>query len=352
MSLWVLILNFLLTMNLGGYNINHIDCNLIHVFEEMKKEYQTKEEVVNNDEVKSIIISVAGDTTLGYDEDFGYYNSFDHEFERQGKNYNYFFSNVKEIFKDSDISILNLEGTLTNHDQPKNKKFTFKGKPEYAKILKKGHIDAVNLANNHTMDFGNRGFQDTKKSLEQKGIGYFGYDLEFTKEVKGKKFSILGFTGWYVNQERKNYLSSRIEQAKANSDAVIVTFHWGNEYEYVPNDTQKELGRSAIESGADMVWGHHPHVLQGIEQYEERYIAYSLGNFCFGGNKNPSDKDSMIFQNEFKFKNGKIEEVDHNIIPISISSKKERNNYQPTPVQNKEKERINERIKELNKKID
>lgn len=92
---------------------------------------------------------------------------------------------------------------------------------------------------------------------------------------------------------------------KNNAEIIIVSFHWGTERKYYPNSKQKSLGHYAINCGASLVLGHHPHVLQGIEQYKGRYIVYSLGNFCFGGNSNPKDKDTMIFQQTFTLKNGK-----------------------------------------------
>ncbi len=128
---------------------------------------------------------------------------------------------------------------------------------------------------------------------------------------------------------------------------IIVNFHWGIEKEYVPNDTQKTLAHLAIDEGADLVIGHHPHVLQGIERYKGKYIAYSLGNFSFGGNSNPSDKDTMIFQQTFTVADGKAETNDDiNIIPCSLSSASGYNDYCPTPLEGSEKERVLEKLQE------
>ncbi len=126
---------------------------------------------------------------------------------------------------------------------------------------------------------------------------------------------------------------------------VIASFHWGIERKNYPNSVQKDLGRFTIDSGADLVLGHHPHVIQGIENYKGKYIVYSLANFCFGGNRNPSDKDTFIFQQTFEFKNGEKTDSDKiNIIPCSVSSVKHRNNYQSTPVEGDEAKRILQRI--------
>ena len=128
---------------------------------------------------------------------------------------------------------------------------------------------------------------------------------------------------------------------------MIVIFHWGNEKEEVPDTNQMTLGRLAIDEGADLVCGHHPHVLQGIEEYKGKNIVYSLGNFCFGGNSYPSDMDSMIFQQTFTIdQDGVKADNVTNIIPCSISSDYSYNNYQPTPAEGEEADRIMQKIEE------
>ena len=124
-------------------------------------------------------------------------------------------------------------------------------------------------------------------------------------------------------------------------------FHWGNETETVPDTNQMTLGRLAIDEGADLVCGHHPHVLQGIETYKGKNIVYSLGNFCFGGNSSPSDMDTMIFQQTFTFENGeKVEDQNARIIPCMVSSVKTRNDFRPTPATGEDKQRILQRMNE------
>ncbi len=118
-----------------------------------------------------------------------------------------------------------------------------------------------------------------------------------------------------------------------------------------PNATQLELGRYAIDQGADLVAGHHPHVIQGIEKYKGRYIVYSLANFCFGGNRNPSDKDTFIFQNAFTFKGKELISVKGKVIPCQVSSVKEVNDYQPTILEGEEKERVLKRILKYSEKL-
>ena len=127
-------------------------------------------------------------------------------------------------------------------------------------------------------------------------------------------------------------------------------FHWGNETETVPDTNQMTLGRLAIDEGADLVCGHHPHVLQGIETYKGKNIVYSLGNFCFGGKSSPSDMDTMIFQQTFTFENGqKVEDRNARIIPCMVSSVSTRNDFKPTPAAGEDKKRILQRMNEYSR---
>ncbi len=236
-------------------------------------------------ESDTITISAAGDVTLGRDLKYGYENSFDHEFKRQGKDYGYFFRNVKDIFEQDDITIVNLETTLTTAEQPAEKKFRFKADPSYVEILKQGDIEVVSIANNHTRDYLEQGYTDTLKTLKKAGVGYFGYEYTYIQEVRGIKIGMAGFVSWEATEDKKEEIRRRIEELeKKGADIVIVMFHWGIERDYYPNSVQTELAHYSIDQGADLVLGGHPHVLQGIEEYKGKNIVYSLGNFSFGGN--------------------------------------------------------------------
>ena len=141
---------------------------------------------------------------------------------------------------------------------------------------------------------------------------------------------------------------ANIQRARSEgAQVVLVYIHWGVEREYVPNEVQMQLGHAAIDAGADLVVGSHPHVIQGYEVYQGRYIVYSLGNFCFGGNSGPSDMDCMIFQQTFTVVDGQAQtDGAVNVIPCSISSESSYNNYQPTPAEGDEAERIMAKIEE------
>ena len=296
----------------------------------------------------SLTLSVVGDCTLGTDETFDYDTSLNAYYENYGADY--FLQNVKDIFSTDDLTIANFEGTLTDSDEREDKTFAFKAPASYASILTGGSVEAVNTANNHSHDYGEQSFNDTLAALDDAGIVHFGYDETAVMDVKGIKVRLVGIYELYDHLEREQQLKDNIAKVKADgAQLIVVIFHWGNETETVPDSNQTTLGRIAIDEGADLVCGHHPHVLQGIETYKGRNIVYSLGNFCFGGNSSPSDMDTMIYQQTFTIDaDGVKKDNVTNIIPCSISSAAYDgyNNYQPTPAEGDEATRILGKINE------
>lgn len=296
----------------------------------------------------SLTLSVVGDCTLGTDETFDYDTSLNAYYENYGADY--FLQNVKDIFSTDDLTIANFEGTLTDSDEREDKTFAFKAPASYASILTGGSVEAVNTANNHSHDYGEQSFDDTLAALDNAGIVHFGYDETAVMDVKGIKVGLVGIYELYDHLEREQQLKDNIAKVKADgAQLIVVIFHWGNETETVPDSNQTTLGRIAIDEGADLVCGHHPHVLQGIETYKGRNIVYSLGNFCFGGNSSPSDMDTMIYQQTFTIDaDGVKKDNVTNIIPCSISSAAYDgyNNYQPTPAEGDEATRILGKINE------
>lgn len=277
-----------------------------------------------------IKISSVGDCTIGYDNDLGYSGSFPYIFDKNGKDYSYFFKNTSDIFRNDDLTTANLETTFTDATVKAVKTYNFKAPADYTRILTEGGIDTVNISNNHIYDYLDEGYKDTKTALSDAGIGFFGEGTRYIKELNGVKFGFLGYTAFQNSESFRNKLKEDIAALKAEGCIVIVNFHWGIEKDYTPNDTQKSVAHLAVDSGADMVIGHHPHVVQSIETYKNRIICYSLGNFCFGGNKNPSDKDTFIAQVVFKTEDSKLKSVGFRVIPASISSVSTYNDYCPT----------------------
>lgn len=298
-----------------------------------------------------LTVSLMGDCTLGTDEAFNYDTSLNAYFATQGADY--FFQNVRPILEADDLSIVNMEGTLTESTERNWEKFAFKGSPDFVNILSGSSVEAANIANNHSHDYGDQSFEDTKAILKEAGITPFGYDDTAVVTVKGVKVGLVGIYELNDHLERKQQLKDNIAQVRRDgADLIIVVFHWGNERETVPDSNQMTLGHLAVDYGADLVVGHHPHVLQGIEEYRGRYIVYSLANFCFGGNSAPTDMDTMIFQQTFTLRNGEVLcDSNTKIIPCSVSSATGYNNYQPTPSEGSEAERILQKIEDLSSQI-
>lgn len=291
-------------------------------------------------------ISVVGDCTLGKDPYYSYDISVNHYYEMYGEAY--FMDNVRSIFEADDLTIANFEGVLSDYDVPDYKEFNFKGPAEFAGILTDGSIEAVNTANNHSHDYGDQGYSDTLAALDEEGVVNFGYDKIAVMDVKGVKIGLVGIYELRDHLERIEQLRRNIARVKrAGAQLIIVVFHWGNELDKVPDSNQTTLGRLAIDLGADLVCGHHAHILQGIEQYKGRYIVYGLGNFCFGGKRNPTEMDTMIFQQTFTVVGDEVlMDDDIEIIPCCVSSVWDYNDYRPTPVKGDEAARIRSKIDE------
>lgn len=292
----------------------------------------------------SITISSMGDCTLGTDVNFNQSTSLNAYYNMNGPDY--FFQNVRSILEKDDLSIVNMEGTLTDSTTREDKTYAFKAPAEYAGILSGSSVEAANLANNHSSDYGSQSNTDTIKALEDAGVATFGFDQTKILDIKGVKVGLTGIYELAEHMGKAEQVKENIAALKeAGAQLIIVNFHWGMEKEYYPDDTQKQLAHLAVDSGADLVIGHHPHVLQGVEKYKDKYIAYSLGNFCFGGNSNPSDKDTMIVQQTFTFQKGELKESsDLNLIPCSLSSTSSHNDYCPTPLEGDEKQRVLDKI--------
>lgn len=296
---------------------------------------------------KEIIITSVGDCTIGHDTAFSYTNSLPAVLNKNNNDFSYFFKNVSDIFKSDDITTANLETTFTNSTIKAEKQFTFKAPPEYAKALKLGYIEGVNISNNHIRDYLDAGFNDTISTLQAEKINFFGEGYKWNTEVKGVNFGFLGYKGYYSDKNFLNTIKKDIASMKAENRIVIINFHWGDENSYTPNATQKSIAHFAIDNGADLIIGHHPHVIQGLEQYKGKIICYSLGNFCFGGNVNPSDKDTFIMQTKFIIKDNKLTAYGVRAIPCSISSVNYINDYCPTPMVDSRKKGLLDKVNSL-----
>ncbi|AIQ68223.1 CapA family protein [Paenibacillus graminis] len=236
------------------------------------------------------------------------------------KGYDYSYAALDGMFKKDDLTILNLETPITTGGVgAANKQFVFKGEPKALDSLKAAGVDAVNLANNHTLDQGEEGLLDTLEHLNKRGIPYVGGGADAAEAYSAKYFerngiriALLGFTRvmpvmeWKAEAGKPGVASvydsaealKAIANAKKKADLVIVAVHWGKERMEQYDSVQQSLGHSFIDAGADLVIGGHPHVLQGIEPYKGKWIAYSTGNFIFTRSQTRATWDTAVFQAE------------------------------------------------------
>lgn len=311
-----------------------------------------EETFLPKEDILTVTISAAGDCSLGNHQDQEYAYSFRQTYD-QIEDEGYFFANVQDYFDNDDMTIVNFEGVLTySEERDETRTYNIKGDPGYARLLTAGSIEAVSFANNHRLDYGTRGSDDTVAALAAEGILY-AYDKNVCvyDTEKGIRIGIVSVNevAWGLGSEQ--LLAEGIGKLQEQgADLILACCHWGIERENYPTENQKYLGHKCIDLGADLVIGHHPHVLQGVEEYNGKFIIYSLANFCFGANRNPADKDTMIFRQTFTFIDGvKQQDRQIQIIPCSVSSVKDRNNFQPTPVWGEEAARIIGRINTYSK---
>ena len=317
-------------------------------------EEEAAREKKDSDGAYIMTVTCTGDFTIGGDN-YHHKDIFSKELEAHDGDINFVMQNVRSLFLDDDLTILNFEGTLTDTTSvptaKKNNDFLFNISPEYVTVLSDNGVEAVSLDNNHVWDHGEEGLADTKIALDSVGViystpvdlGVFNYKNEI--QVAMLSFNCLDRygTGFQKERFRKEYsedflqhdtfeeaVCAKITEAKENYPLVIVSFHWGQEKLYAPTDNQIRLGRMAVDAGADLIIGNHSHRIQPIEFYNGKLICYSLGNFCFAGHNKPSDMTSIIFQARYRVKDGVVSYKDFRVIPIRISSRKDANNFIPT----------------------
>ena len=280
---------------------------------------------------KHYTLTFAGDCTFGSISKN--WNNGNHFIQTIGENYDYPFENVRDYFENDDFTMINLEGPLTDSSSgAQSKTFAFRGPTAYTQIMTGSSVEAVTLANNHAEDYGKAGYESTTKVLKEAGITYVEKNKTamYTTE-SGLKIGLYAGAFDISTSDVKNDIAAL---RNSGAEIVICAFHWGEEGHYRPGDDQQKIAKAAIDAGADIVYGHHPHVLQKIEQYKDGYIFYSLGNFSFGGAALPGDYDTAMLQMDVvRDEKGKVSLGELTIIPCSISSTSKQNNFQPTPLE-------------------
>lgn len=245
-------------------------------------------------QMSTIVITATGDCTLGNNQEQSYDGSFNSYYDSKGQDY--FFGGVRDIFEADDMTLINLECVLSDATERVEKRWNLKGKPEYIGIMTGSSIEACSLGNNHTYDYGQQGLDDTRNVLDNAGIVYgFNDHTGIYETADGTRIGIVSVSLLSQNGDREAYIQNGIAQLRNQGAAIVIACcHWGIEGDHYPNDYQQAAAHRIIDWGADLVVGNHPHVLQGMEVYNGKMICYSLGNFCFGGNKNPADKNTAI----------------------------------------------------------
>ena len=243
--------------------------------------------------------------------------------------FSYPFGATVQYFTDDDFTMANCEVSLTTATKATNKTFTFKADPDYAQIFPAGSVEFVTLANNHVLDYGQTGYDDTKAALDAVGVAYAGRDEWCLYQTeKGMVIGVYAVSFGSLDQIKKGVAAVR----EAGADFVIAALHFGDEGSYRVNADQRAQAHAAIDAGADFVYGSHAHTLQPTEEYQGKYIYYSMGNWTFGGNTNPRDKDTFILRLTVEQDaDGTVRVTEREHIPCASSGRTDLNDYRPVP---------------------
>ena len=239
------------------------------------------------------------------------------------------FAATRDYLEADYLTIANMEGTFTTATMSSGALFTFKADPVYAKVFTEGSVELVTLGNNHAGDYLEQGRADTRAALEAEGIAYVDEDgIALYQKGDGPVIGV--YSKLYPTAGQLIDGVQRLKEAGA--EIIIAAPHWGIEGSYRPTLDQIAGGRAAIDAGASIVYGSHPHVLQPVEEYGTGCILYSLANWSFGGNTNPRDRDTAIAQFTVRRDpDGSLHLEAPVFIPCKLSGSDGANDYQPQP---------------------
>jgi len=277
--------------------------------------------------------------------------------------YDHPFGGVAATLAASDINLANLESPIAHGGREYTaKRFRFRAEPEVAAAVRKAGFNLVTLANNHSMDFGAGALAETMANLEAAGVAWIGAGKDLAEArraaiftVKGKKIAFLGYSltqpvEFFAAGQRpgtapgyEQFFIPDIARARREADYVIVSFHWGKEGCDTPTPFQRSIAHKAIDAGADVIIGHHPHVLQGIERYGNGIIFYSLGNFTFASKSRAADQSVII---RLRLNDAQREAE---ILPLDVFYR--RVGFQPRLLSEKPAENVIERLNSLSKPL-
>lgn len=291
-----------------------------------------------------ITLTFGGDCVLGSDyKQEGQAESFDTMLAARGLAWP--FSGIRHIFAQDDLTQVNLEVVLQAGEQGfKRRMHNFRGLPEYANILRLGSVESVNLANNHHIDYQNAGRESTVEALKAAGIRYSGYGHLDIFEKDGVKIGFGGIRETTYHQKRSQ-IQEDIQALQAmGAQYIVYSMHFGKEYSPTHNALQTKMARQAIDLGADLVVGTHPHVVQGIETYNGGLILYSLGNLVFGGNHNLTEFDALLARFTLGFNQGTMDAMQMELIPVHTSGTAPANDFCPVVAKGEAKQAILDRV--------
>lgn len=289
----------------------------------------TEDIPVTTEETFDFKLTFVGDVMLAGDT----FNTYTNPNHANYKSADYFLSNVKDIFSQDDYTIVNLENVLTDNNlspiAKSGRAFWFKGPTKHTEILTSSSVEVVSLANNHTNDYGTQGNIDTVNAVTDAGLYAGDNDTIVYLNKNGFTIALICHGMW--SESQADTIIEKIHIAEQYSDYQIVFYHGGTESIHKPESWKVRASRKLVDNGADLVIGNHPHVLQPMEEYNGATIIYSLGNFCFGGNRKPENR-TIIYQFNLNITKEndtfKINGYTESIIPYYVYTGSI-NNYQP-----------------------
>lgn len=256
------------------------------------------------------------------------------------------------FIRDDEITLVNLESSFTTSSllKKKLKSYTFRAAPQYASILSQAGVEVVGHANNHAQDFID-GRKHTQKAVEEAGMAY----------VAGSEAAVIargGLTVGFCAFNAVNALSLKkvrqvIKKLRGACDLVVASFHWGKEYQYRASEKMQKLGRLAVDLGADLVVGHHQHVVSGVERYKDRYIFYGLGTFS-SVIKAPDDRDALLASVTFSVdeKSRQLLDTQVELVPYECSFDPDYNDGVPVKLTGEERTRVLDKVKECSQRFE
>ena len=294
----------------------------------------------------TVTITFLGDCTLGGEEKSR--NAWTGFLQRVAQNgYDFPMRNLKAITQTDDLTVANLEGVLTDRTLKKvDKTYNFSGPTEMTNVLTAAEIECVTLANNHSHDYGDAGYADTKAALEAAGVAWFGTDgAVIWQNAQGLRIGFTGVNYALYDRHATDYENQMQSLRDAGCAAVITVMHAGEEYTQTIDRHQKQIVSYAVKAGADLVVGHHPHVVQGFDIVQGMPVAYSLGNCAFGGARYVKEADALVLRAELAFEQGVLTGMTLRFYPITVTTDDEWNNYSPDFLTGKAAQRVLNKMK-------